>query len=76
MFLNYSFNFWLERKTLCKVQKNKIPLKRFKSSVLLGVLYLLFKQRLVIFYTLKQNVRKLQMELMLNDAVIIKGMYK
>jgi hypothetical protein len=64
----------LERKALCEVQQNKFPLKRFKSSVLLGVLYLLFKQWLVIFYTLKQDVRKLQREVMMNDAVITKGM--
>jgi hypothetical protein len=74
MFLNYSINFWLERKVLCKVQQNKIPPKRFKSSVLLRVLYLLFKQWLVIFYTLKQDVRKLQGEVILSDVVIIKGM--
>jgi hypothetical protein len=38
LFLNYLFNFWLELKSLCKVQQKKIPLKRFKSSVLLGML--------------------------------------
>jgi len=38
------------------------------------VFYLLIKQWLVIFYTLKQDIRMLQRELMMNDAVIIKGM--
>jgi hypothetical protein len=64
----------LERSALCKVQQNKIPLQRFKSCVLWGLLYLLFKQWLVIFFTLKQDVRKLQREMMVNDAVVIKWM--
>ena len=57
-------------------KQNSPNLKNYKSSVLLGKLYLLFKQWLMIFCTLKQYVKELQRELMVNVAVIIKGMYK
>jgi len=69
------FTFGWRATPFVKSAKQYSPnLKHFKSYVLLGMLYLLFKQWLVIFCTLKQDVRELQRELMMNDAVIIKGM--
>jgi len=65
-----------QRRMYRSAKQNSPNLKNYKSSVLLGKLYLLFKQWLMIFCTLKQYVKELQRELMVNVAVIIKGMYK